>query len=470
MKNTFVLLCALLCSFSVYATTYQVGATRTYVSPYALYQANVVVNGDIIEIDAETYSGNACLAVWQASDLLIRGVGGRPHLEAAGQYIWGKGIWVLAGDHITVENIEFSGATVPDKNGAGIRLDGSGLTVRHCFFHDNENGILTNNTYSGDILIEYSEFANNGFGAGYSHNLYIGHVNKLTFQFNYTHHAFIGHCLKSRANENYIYYNRIADEETGASSRLIDLPNGGFSIIMGNLLMQGEDAPNNNMVGYGREGLSNTDSQVFIINNTFVNKRIGSCIFVDIEPGTVVANVSNNIFAGGGTLINGTTTTMDHNLEESSIADLFFTDEMNYNYHLTEASPAINYGVAINAVNGYSLTPDFVYEHPLASAERITVGDTIDVGAYEYINPLETSLVLLESIQVFPNPTTGMLTIYSPEYPVQHTTVLDVLGRILWEAKDVKTIDLSRLHEGVYYLKIETRGGFSAVRRIVKGI
>jgi len=32
---------------------------------------------------------------------------------------------------------------VPDKNGAGIRQEGAGLTVRNCFFHDNEDGILT---------------------------------------------------------------------------------------------------------------------------------------------------------------------------------------------------------------------------------------------------------------------------------------------------------------------------------------
>jgi hypothetical protein len=69
-----------------------------------------------------------------------------------------------------VENIEFSGAAVPDHNGAGIRLDETGLIVRSCYFHNNENGILTSNPYAGDILIEYSEFAANGYGDGYTHN------------------------------------------------------------------------------------------------------------------------------------------------------------------------------------------------------------------------------------------------------------------------------------------------------------
>jgi len=259
MKISIIItLCVILIAGStdVMAATYSVGPTETYPTPNALYQANVVAAGDTILIEAQGYVGSDALAVWRPDNLLIRGVNGRPHLVADSQYIIGKGIWVFAGDNIIVENIEFSGATVPDKNGAGIRLDGVGMTVRNCYFHNNENGILTSNPGTGDILIEYCEFAPNGFGDGFSHNLYIGSINRLTFRYNYSHHARIGHNLKSRAKENIIIYNRIMDEETGNSSRLIDLSNGGETIIMGNLFMQGPDAPNSNLIGYGLEGLT----------------------------------------------------------------------------------------------------------------------------------------------------------------------------------------------------------------------
>ena len=89
--------------------------------------------------------------------LIDKRKGRHPKLDADGQYILGKGIWVLAGNNITVESIEFFGATVPDHNGAGIRLDGVGMNVQRCFFHDNENGILTSNPYAGEIIIEHSE-------------------------------------------------------------------------------------------------------------------------------------------------------------------------------------------------------------------------------------------------------------------------------------------------------------------------
>ena len=50
---------------------------------------------------------------------------------------------MIAGDRTTVDRIEFSGATVPDQNGAGIRQEGTDLTVTRSWFHDNQNGILT---------------------------------------------------------------------------------------------------------------------------------------------------------------------------------------------------------------------------------------------------------------------------------------------------------------------------------------
>ncbi|MGB1205484.1 MAG: hypothetical protein ACPG5B_07560 [Chitinophagales bacterium] len=381
----FFLLVLAFCT-KTYAVIHEVGASQTYASPNALYNADVVEDGDTIEIQGGTYSGQAALAVWHESDLLIRGVNGKPHLQANGQYIWGKGIWVLRGYDTTVENIEFSGATVPDRNGAGIRLDGTHLTVRNCYFHDNENGILTteteSNLYLGNILIEFSEFGHNGYGDGYSHNLYIGRVNKLTFRFNYTHHAKIGHALKSRATYNDILYNRIMDEDTGYASRLIDLPNGGVSLVMGNLVMQGTEATNKNVLGYGLEGLTNpAEHELYVINNTFVNKRVFSCTFLDIHENTSVVKLSNNIFGGTGTLINGPTPTMNTNLIETNLNNLNFVDEANYNYDLTANSPAIDAGTT---PNNATLIPTFSYQHPLGYETRATVNNVMDIGAFEY--------------------------------------------------------------------------------------
>ena len=156
-----------------------VGPGKTYEKPCQAIAA--ADDGDWIHIDAAgDYSGDVCS--WSKNGLLIRGVGGVAKIDAAGKNAGGKATWVIAGNDTVIEYIEFTGAAVPDKNGAGIRQEGANLTVRNSYFHDNENGILAGNNPNSTILIEFSEFASNGAGDGQSHNLYINHVAKLVFQ------------------------------------------------------------------------------------------------------------------------------------------------------------------------------------------------------------------------------------------------------------------------------------------------
>lgn len=454
MKTLFLLI-TLTISASCFASVYKVGSTRNYKTPNELYLVNVLQAGDTIEIDGEEFWGTATLAVWTSDSLLIRGVNGRPHLMADGQYIHQKGIWVIKGNNCIVENIEFSGAKVPDKNGAGIRLDGTGITIRHCYFHDCEDGILTSNPEAGDILIEYTEFAHNGYGNGYSHNLYVGHVNSLTFRFNYSHHCNVGHCLKSRAQNNFIINNFIADEADGFSSRLIDLPNGGFTIVMGNILMQGAEAINGNAFGFGLEGLANeAPHELYVVNNTFVNKR-NNARFISVKEGTSAVHISNNIFAGSGTVLEGTATTLSNNLVETDIPAIGFIDEGGMDYHLASGSPAVEYGTLQNAVNSHSLTPGFEYLHPLQSAERTIVGK-IDAGAYEFRATTSTNFKTDPEIRIYPNPVSQTLFITGlTENPT--VEIYNIAGkRLLQHHGRNSTIEIrvDHLQKGIYFARI----------------
>jgi Right handed beta helix region len=178
--------------------------------------AAIAKDGQTIHIDAGDYIGD--VAQWTQDGLTLRGAEGRAHMKAAGANYGGKGTWVIKGANTTVENLEFSGAQVPDRNGAGIRFEGKNLIVRNCYFHHNENGILGGTHDDGEVLVEHSEFAFNGFGDGQSHNIYIGRIRSLTVRFSYLHHAIVGHNLKSRARTNYVMYNRIVDESDGRAS------------------------------------------------------------------------------------------------------------------------------------------------------------------------------------------------------------------------------------------------------------
>src|SRR5678815_5689730 len=118
---------------AAWADTLLVGPQHALKTPSAA--AKVARDGDVVEIEPGLYAGDA--AVWTQNRLTLRGRGGRAHLRADGAHAESKGIWVLKGAETTIENLEFSGARVADRNGAGIRLEGPGLTLRNCHFHDN---------------------------------------------------------------------------------------------------------------------------------------------------------------------------------------------------------------------------------------------------------------------------------------------------------------------------------------------
>jgi hypothetical protein len=332
-------------------------------------------DGDIIEIDAAVYDGD--VATWTANNLILRGVGGRAHLRVAGQSAQEKGIWVITGRGAVVENVEFSGARVPDQNGAGIRLEGSGLTLRNCYFHNNENGILTGNNSTSDILVEGSEFSNNGYGDGRSHNIYVGVVRSFTLQHSYVHHARIGHNVKSRAQTNYILYNRIMDEKTGTASYAIDLPNGGRSYVIGNLIQKGVDADNPDLIAYSAEGATNQWQEFYLVNNTLVTEHAGGS-FLQIH-GTPASLVVNNLFIGDAQALNGIAT-MSHNLSSNKP---MFVDKDQFDYHLIAGAPAVDAGINPGNAAGFDLTPTYQYVHPLGWEVRKQIG-AIDIGAYEF--------------------------------------------------------------------------------------
>ena len=132
--------------------------------------ARIAANGDTLEVDAGDYMGDC--AVWTQDRLTIRASGGRVRLLADGRHAEGKGIWVARGGDMQVEGIDFSGARVASRNGAGIRFERGRLVLRDCGFYDNENGILTAGDPAAELEIAGCEFGHNGFGDGYKRHVY----------------------------------------------------------------------------------------------------------------------------------------------------------------------------------------------------------------------------------------------------------------------------------------------------------
>jgi hypothetical protein len=370
---------------SASAAVLTVGAGKTYARPCLAIAAAKA--GDTIEINGGLYSGDVC-GIY-ASNLTIKGVNGRPRIDAAGKNSMGKAIWVVVGNNVLIDNVEMYGAKVADRNGAALRLEGTGFTMRNSFLHDNENGILSGANAASDIVIENTEFGRNGYGTGQTHNLYIGKVRSLMFRGNFSHDAHVGHNLKSRAETNYILYNRFSSlrpGETGSTaagqpSYEIDLPNAGTSYVIGNVIQQPAANQNGAMLAYGEEGASNTGHDLYVINNTFLNDDTARGVFVMVGSGvTKPVLLQNNIFSGIGTLSTQTTTVAKTNYRSVAPG---FVNRATYDLRPTPSPLVVNAGTDPGvSATGYVLKPVAQYQHVARWFGR-PVSSELDIGAYE---------------------------------------------------------------------------------------
>jgi hypothetical protein len=257
-------------------------------------------DGDVLLIQPGTYVNDFATI---NTAIALKGVGGMVHMKAEASPSDGKAIFTVNED-VTFENFEFSGAAVPDQNGAGIRHQGGDLTVLNSYFHDNQMGILTNNGADLTLTIRNSEFARNGVGDGSTHNLYANRIGRLEIDNSYFHDTALGHHIKSRAAETIITDSVIADHDS-TSSYSIDLPNGGKATITGNFIQNGPNSDNFAMVSFGVEGNLYAESGLTMQGNTAVN---------DVRYGTMLWNTTgitadiSNTFVWGMTedqLVNG---------------------------------------------------------------------------------------------------------------------------------------------------------------------
>jgi len=113
----------------------------------------------------------------------------------------------------------------------------------------------------------------------------------------------------------------------------------------------------------------------------------------------------------------------------------------------------------------------------------IDVGDIMPNKAHIYFDfnpPIETNTVtttivdnlsvsynLTNKVFIYPNPTKGIITIDYPRDTL-NIKVYNQLGQLVHSNKNSKTIDISELTSGLYFITIETIDGKSSTKKIVK--
>lgn len=158
----------------------------------------------------------------------------------------GKATLVARANHVTVDGLVFQDVRVPDRNGAGIRLESGDLTVTHSTFRNSEQGILTANDNAGTITVSWSTFSGlGGCPDGMcSHSIYVGDYGKLAVDHCRFERGTGGHYVKSRAATVAITDSSFDDSGGRDTNYMIDLPSGATGRITGNAFVQGPNKEN----------------------------------------------------------------------------------------------------------------------------------------------------------------------------------------------------------------------------------
>jgi predicted outer membrane repeat protein len=117
-------------------------------------------------------------------------------------------------------------------------------------------------------------------------------------------------------------------------------------------------------------------------------------------------------------------------------------------YHLSQGSPCINTGIP--DTSGLSLP---LYD--IEGNERILYG-RIDMGCYEYLNPLVIAENTNSVLHIFPNPVSDFININYLQ-PNSTVSIYDMMGKLVYYNHiTTNQINVSEFTNGVYLLKIET--------------
>jgi hypothetical protein len=338
----------------------QVGPRRAVKSLAAA--ARQARDGALVEVDAGEYVAD--VATWPQHGLTLRAVGGRVRLVASGAHAQGKAIFVMAGQRQRIEGFDFIGCTVPDRNGAGVRLEAGSLTLLDCGFRDNESGLLTANGEDIELDIVDCDFGPIAAREGRTHNLYAGAIRRLTVSGSYFHHGMLGHLLKSRAAVNHILYNRLTDEIGGRASYELEFANGGVAVVMGNLIMQSSTTANPHVISFATEGASWPQQSLHLVHNTLVDQRPDGGIWLRVSAPQAEVVLANNLLVGGPKLAADA-----HWVRRANFAAEWseFVRAAREDFRLRPGSALRGKAVDVGEGGGMRLTPTREYRHPHAT-------------------------------------------------------------------------------------------------------
>lgn len=183
----------------------------------------------------------------------------------------GKAALVLRGRAADISGLVFENISVPDYNGAGIRLEQGRLTVAQSWFRDSQQGILTGDDPSGQLVVDRSTFSRLGTcegSGGCAHSIYTGDYAQVRVTRSRFEEGRGGHYLKSRARHVDVASSSFDDAQGKATNYMIDLPNGAAGQISNNWFVQGREKENYSaFIAVAAEGKQRSSAGLTILRN-----------------------------------------------------------------------------------------------------------------------------------------------------------------------------------------------------------
>lgn len=277
MKNRIAL--ALTCAAALLTALPAIEAFAQDAAPYTVVESGRGYERLQDAVDAiGAGTGTIRFASMRFSDCAVQEAGDVTYVAAApGQSILqgvpceGKAALVLRGRSARVEGLVFSDISVPDGNGAGIRLERGNLSVKQSWFRDSEQGILSGDDPSGTITVDKSTFTRLGTcegSAGCAHSIYIGYYGALTVTRSRFEAGRGGHYVKSRSSRVAVVNSSFDDAAGRGTNYMIDLPAGSTGRITGNWFVQGRDKDNHSaFIAVAAEDRNNSSDGLEITGN-----------------------------------------------------------------------------------------------------------------------------------------------------------------------------------------------------------
>jgi predicted outer membrane repeat protein len=391
---------------------------------YGVIQAFGTANDSIIFTASNSTEGWAGISLGNSINSTITAASGISNFEYC-KFEYGK----------TLTSDEY-----PDMNGGVVRMLNSNATFTNCVFTNNDaspsegmggaiyaintgstSEALTkftdclfenNKAYSEGGAIKFSsdynteivgcQFINNTTGYGGGAINFYSVVDTKMIQCLFANNSTTydnGGALKALGSDNSLYFKNCTIVKNTA--------NGGSG---GALALYYGQADFVNCIVYGNTSQYDDDN-----------------VYVDAGSGSATVNYCNITMPEYNT-------TGSNNIE----TDPLFVDYDNGDYHLQANSPCVDAGTDIGL-------PYY--------------GDAPDMGCFEYQDsvPDTTQIIsLTNQIQIYPNPTKGIVKI-SQITDIQYITIVDIAGKEVFRT-NAKTniLDISELQNGIYFLTIFT--------------